>query len=107
MAPSWQGSRGALVLAHQAFGCWNATWKPCKCRCPELKQWAQPAEAAAQAALQSGTSVSEFHEAIGILATLHAHKVISKDLNTQQVRGISSLQVFHSGAHITSKLNCM
>ena len=71
----------------------------CLCRCPELKQWAQPAEATAQAALQSGSSVGEFYEAIGILATLHAHKVLSKDLKTQQVHTTVSLSTLQqSGA---------
>ena len=56
------------------------------CRCKDMGAWAKQAESVAQTALQTGTAVEEFYHAIGILATLHARKVISADLNTKQVR---------------------
>ena len=50
-----------------------------------MAAWSKKAEAVAQTALQTGTAVDDFYHAIGILATLHARKVISADLNTKQV----------------------
>ena len=59
-------------------------------RCKDMAAWSKQAEAAAQAALQTGTAVDDFFYAIRTLAALHARKVISADINTKQVLFLTS-----------------